>query len=171
MSHGFIILFYFLFLPYSTIFSSIKKLTYNSCTGGIHCDLHMSLQYILIRFIPSIILLYSSASFLRTISTGFIVLFSYLNIKYICYICLPYALLSPTGTCSRKDLFYLSVLHFCKVYINSTQGFALVFQTCTYHALIKPPPHYLLFLYHLTPILFNRLQCIVLYYLHCFVIL
>jgi hypothetical protein len=45
----------------------------------------MCLQYILIRFTPSIVVPFH-LPFLRTISAGFILLFSYINTKYVHHI-------------------------------------------------------------------------------------
>jgi hypothetical protein len=111
----------------------------------------MCLQYIPIKSNHSIILFYPPLP-LTTISTGFIVLFSYMNTKYIHNIFPPspsaYDYLTPTGTCPL----YLLVDHF-NAYIDSLRGFTLVFQTCKYCALnqINPPP-----------LLFNGLEYIAL---------
>jgi hypothetical protein len=87
----------------------------------------MCLNYILIKFTPSIVLPPHSLPVLRTISTGFIILFPHINAKYIHHILpllpFPYAqplLLIPTP---RQDLFYLSAFHFFKVYIDSSWRF------------------------------------------------
>jgi hypothetical protein len=42
----------------------------------------------------------------------------------------------------------------------------LVLQSCIYHALIKLTPHFLLFLCHHAPLIFNNLWCSTLYYTH-----
>jgi hypothetical protein len=65
---------------------------------------------------------------------------------------------------------------FLKYILIVQGGFALVFQSCIYHALIKLTPHHcLLILYYTAPLLLNSLQCITLYYLrvqvHCVLIL
>jgi hypothetical protein len=81
---------------------------------------------------------------LRTISTDFIVLFLYMNTKYIHYIChflpFPYAFLPPTGTHSWAGLFYLPVLHFSKCIFIFKQDFTLVFQECIYCTSIRLTP-------------------------------
>lgn len=55
--------------------------------GNASWHLHKYLQYILSTVTPSIILPHLPSSFLRTISTGFIGLFSYTFTKYIEHIC------------------------------------------------------------------------------------
>jgi hypothetical protein len=89
-------------------------------------------------------------------STGFILLFSYMDIKYIYHIH-PFLVTThfPLVPIPGKALFYLPVLHFFLKF---------VFQTCIYHALIRLPtsPHYLFFLCHHVPLLSNSLQCTVL---------
>jgi hypothetical protein len=80
-----------------SFFISIEELF----SGDTLWHLHMCLQYILIRFNPSITLPHLPCTPLRrTISTGFIILFSYRNTKYICHICppSPFALSPPLGT-------------------------------------------------------------------------
>jgi hypothetical protein len=102
---------------------------------------------------------------LRTFSTSFIILFSYMKTKYIHYIHLPSPsllilplLLVPTP---GKDLFYHPVLHFFKCVLIVQRGFAMIFHTCIYHALIKLSPYICT-----APLLFSSLQCIALYNLH-----
>jgi hypothetical protein len=79
--------------------------------------LYKCLQYILIRLTPTSFSLIPPP-LLRTIRTGFIILFSYLNTKYIHHILplspFPYAFPSPVVSTPRTDLFYLPVLHFFK---------------------------------------------------------
>jgi hypothetical protein len=84
----------------------------------------MSLQYILdlpLHYSPS-----CPSSLLRTISTGFIFLFSYMNSKHIHHIHLhspfPYDLPNPTDTHSWKKPV---TSFFKKVYIDSSRGFLL----------------------------------------------
>jgi hypothetical protein len=69
----------------------------------------------------------------------------------------------------EKNCFTFLVLHFLKCILIVQRSFTLVFQSCIYHALTKltPPPHYLLFLYHhLSPLIFNSLECVMVYYNH-----
>jgi hypothetical protein len=69
----------------------------------------------------------------------------------------------PSTPTPNKDLFYLPVLFFL-MYIDVRRGFTLVFYTCIYHVLIKLISSVT---YSLSvPLLFNSLQCILLYYLH-----
>jgi hypothetical protein len=78
--------------------------------------------YVLTIYLSWICPLHHSPSFhsptLRTISTGFILLFLHMNTKYIHHIhphsSFPCAHPSPTSTHPRKDLFYLPVHHFLK---------------------------------------------------------
>jgi hypothetical protein len=71
---------------------------------------------------------HSPSPLLKTISTSFIVLFSYMNTKYTHHIhshsLFPYSP-SPLLPTSRTDLFYPLALHFFKVYIGSPRGFSL----------------------------------------------
>jgi hypothetical protein len=124
------------------------------------------LPYVLIRFTPSIILPHPPPTPLRTISTSFIVLFSYTNTKGIQYIhplsLSLFTLLSSTSTHSWTR----PVLHFFKCVLTVQGGFALVFHTCPYHSLIRLPRYYLLFLHHPALLLVNSSQCIPLFYLH-----
>jgi hypothetical protein len=87
----------------------------------------MYLQYILIRFTPSIILLCPPSP--RAISTDIFILFSYINIKFIYLICpsspFPYALPDPTGTHPWKGAILLSFPSFSKIDIDSSKGFYL----------------------------------------------
>jgi hypothetical protein len=114
----------------------------------------------------------SLSPFLRTISTGLILPFSCMDTKYIHHIhpYSPFPCVHPPPTGPhlwKRPIFPLS-LHFLKVYIDNPRGFALVFQACIYHALIKLTPLlcYLLFLYHHAPIIFSSLQYSALYYIH-----
>jgi hypothetical protein len=77
----------------------------------------MCLKYILVGFTPSIILLLSPSSLLRTTSTGFILLFSYMDKKQIHHIHLhspfPYGFTPvPVVLTPKKDLFFPPALHF-----------------------------------------------------------
>jgi hypothetical protein len=80
----------------------------------------MCLQYSLIRFTPSIVLPHP---FLSIMTTGFIVLFLYMDTKYIhrhiCPLHLSLMALPP-----RKDLSYLAVLQFFKC-ILMAQGWVV----------------------------------------------
>jgi hypothetical protein len=94
------------------------------------------------------------------ISIGFIILFSYTNIRYIHYINppshFPYALLLSLVPIPRKDLVYLSALHFFKVYIDSP--WKLHFGVSGMYRLLfnqMNPPYYLLCLFRPAPLLFT----------------
>jgi hypothetical protein len=107
----------------------------------------------------------------RTISTGFILLFSYMNTKYVHHIHphspFPYA--PPTSTHPQKRSILPSSPPFLKKYIMIVEGgYTLVLQACVYYALIKLTPllHHLLFLYHHAPLIFSSLQYGMLYYIH-----
>jgi hypothetical protein len=66
----------------------------------------------------------------------------------------------------RKDLFHPPTLFFFN-YIDSSRGGHLgtscLYMSCFFKL---PTSHYLLFLYHHTPLIFNSLQCGTLYYNH-----
>jgi hypothetical protein len=98
------------------IYFVLLLLAYNCCTMW---HLHMCLQYILIRFASSIILTQPLCP-LRKISTAVIVLFSYMNTKYIHHILppslFPHAHLHSVVPTPLQDLFYFSVLHFLSIY-------------------------------------------------------
>jgi hypothetical protein len=120
-----------------------------------------------LRFTPSIILPHHLLPpFFRTISAGFILLFSYMNTKYIYHIHtlshFPYVHSSLMVSTSRKDLFYPTVLHFFKIYIDSPGGFCLgtsdLYISCFNQ--INPPRHNLVFLYHHASITFNSYSAI-----------
>jgi hypothetical protein len=115
----------------------------------------------------------SSSPLLRKISADFIILFSYINTKYVYHLSLLYPLLMPssppTVVTPGPDLVYLSVLHFFTHILTGQEKFALLFHTCIYHALIKLLPHYLFFLCFPDSLVFNSLQCNALYYLHCII--
>jgi hypothetical protein len=95
-------------------------LAYNSCIEGYTViytyvfTIYLSLIYPLYYF-PS-----SPSPLLRIISTGFILLFSCMNTKYIHYI---HPFLMPTGTHSLKRPIFPSCPSFAlKVYIDSYKG-------------------------------------------------
>jgi hypothetical protein len=102
----------------------------------------MCLKDILIRLTPSIVLPRPLSPLYRTISTGFIVQFSYMSTKYIHHIhhlsLSPYALPPPI---LRKDLFYFPVFNILNCILIVQGGFTLVFQTCVYHASIRLTPY------------------------------
>jgi hypothetical protein len=119
--------------------------------GGIHCDIYIC-TYILITFVPSITCSHPP-SFLRTMSAGFIVLFSYTNTSTSTIFILLHPLLKPSpfslGTHPQTGPVVPSCPTFLKnVYVDSSRGFALVFQTCLYCALIRSSSYYSLFFYH-----------------------
>jgi hypothetical protein len=120
----------------------------------------MCLQYILVRFTPSIILPPLPFSLLRTIS--------YVNTKYIYHIhthslCL-YAHSLPLVPPLEKTILPSHPSFFKNVYMASPWGFCLSLQTCIYSALIKLTSHYFSLSPHLPK--FNSLWCITLYYIH-----
>jgi hypothetical protein len=130
----------------------------------------MCLQHILVTCTPSIILPHLSPILLKTISTGLILLFSYMNTKYmhhIHHLPFPYAHPIPLLLTPRKNLLYTPGMHFylkCMLIVQG--GFVLALQTYIYHALFKLAPSLLLFLYHYAPLIFNNLRCITLYCIH-----
>jgi hypothetical protein len=106
--------------------------------------LPMCLQYILVRYIPSIVLPCPSAPFLRTILTSFIALFSHINTK-----CIPPC--SSTFTLSYVMPIHLPlaspstglVLLSCPSFLKEVyQGVLPLYfiQTCIYVALIRLTP-------------------------------
>jgi hypothetical protein len=60
----------YLFPPPLPCFNCFLFLSYYCCSGGTLWHLQKCLQYILVRFAPSIILLYSLSPILRIVSTG-----------------------------------------------------------------------------------------------------
>jgi hypothetical protein len=78
---------------------------------------------------------------LRTISTGFILLCSYMDTNYIHYIhphsSFLYAHHSPSDTHPRKDLFSLLILHIFKCILIVQGGFALVLEAYIYQAFLS----------------------------------
>jgi hypothetical protein len=91
----------------------------------IHYDIYLHVCTIYLSYIypPP---LFSLFPLLRIISTCFILLFSYMNTNYLHHI---HSFLMPTPLplvpTPRNDLFYSSVLHFLKVYIDGSRGFHL----------------------------------------------
>jgi hypothetical protein len=121
-------------------------------------------MHLYLRLSPSIMLSHPLSPILRTVSALFY--FHTWIQKYIHHNCSPspssYALCHPLV----PGPILLSFPSFFKHISFVQRGFASVFQMCIYGALIRLPPHYLLFLYHPAPLLFSSLQCIVFYYLH-----
>jgi hypothetical protein len=111
----------------------------------------MCLQYILVRFTSSFVLSLPPSSLLRTTLTGFILLFSYTDIKYILHL-YPQNPLSlypppPRDTQPQRRPILPYYPSFFKACIDSPVGFALVLQACiSCLNQINPPPHYLLIL-------------------------
>jgi hypothetical protein len=131
----------------------------------------MCLQYILVRFIPTIILPPPPTPFLEQFQQ--ISLFyphiwiQNISIIFTLSLCSPTLVPSP-----RKELLYPPVLHFLLKCILLVQGgFTLALPACIYHALSKliPSPHYLLILYHHASLIFNNLQSSTLYYIQIWV--
>jgi hypothetical protein len=105
----------------------------------------MCLQCILIRFSCSIILPYSPTPLLRTISIGFLVLFSYIYTKYLTIITLLHPLHLPSPPLNRPCFTFLFFIFKCILIVQ--RGFALVFHTCIYCTLLRLTPlYYLLFI-------------------------
>jgi hypothetical protein len=107
----------------------IILLLYNSC---IYTTIYIYIYiYIYVGFTPSIIILLEQDPLLiRTISTGFILLFSYMDTKYIHHIHFhshfTCAHPLPVTLTPRKDLFFPPAIHFfLKVNIDSPRGFCL----------------------------------------------
>jgi hypothetical protein len=107
----------------------------------------------------------------RIFFTGFILLFSSIhqNTPTIFTLIYPFLMLIPShwDPPPEKTWFYLSVFHvFWKcILISKGVGVAVTFQICIFRILIRLTSHYLLFLYHHTPLLFNSLQRTILYYI------
>jgi hypothetical protein len=84
-------------------------------------------------------------------STIFILIYPFIMLTHL-----------PLAPRPGKDLFFIPILHFFKVCIDSSRGFCL--QACIYHALIISTPHYL---HSLSPCSSNiqqlTVQCIILY--------
>jgi hypothetical protein len=118
-------------------------LAYYCCTGGTLQHFQKYLEYILVRFTLSIILLYPSSPLLSRASTGLIVPFSYMSMtfptyspSYILSLCPAPLPLLPT---SRQDLFYLPVLH-----LKKKRHFLLIQDSYTGSFIIVSPCLYLL---------------------------
>jgi hypothetical protein len=92
-----------------------------------------------LRFSPSIILPHPSSPLHKTISTSFIVLFSNKYKIHPPYSPSLFTFPSHTGTHPRTPVIYF-LFFILKCILIVQGGFALVFQTCTYHALISSTP-------------------------------
>jgi hypothetical protein len=125
-------------------------LVYNICTG----EYIVMFTYVLTTYLSYVYPLHQSLSspnpLLRTISAGFILLFSHMNTKCIHRKPLIDPFLMPTPfhwhPLLKKDQFYTR-LSISKKYILIVQGdFAMVLQGCISHVLIKlTPPLLILF--------------------------
>jgi hypothetical protein len=60
-------------------FHILFSVAYYCCTESTLWHIQKCLQYVLVRFTPSIILLYLLSSLLRIVSTGLVFLFSYMS--------------------------------------------------------------------------------------------
>jgi hypothetical protein len=115
---------------------------------------------IYLRFMPSIILPPLFLDQFQQVSFFYFHLQVQNKPSFTLFLCPPHLPLVPTPD---KDLFHPPVLHFFKCILIVHGGFASEFQACIYSALIRLPLP-LLTLYHRAPLLFNSLQCIVIFY-------
>jgi hypothetical protein len=126
----------------------------------------MCLQYILARLTLSIFLL-PPPSLPSTISTDFILLFSYMNTKCIHHIHphspFPYVLSPPWYPPPEKTCFPVHLFLKCILKIKGVLPWHF---RLLYIVLNNNNPYYLLFLYYHVPLLLNSVQCIMLYYIH-----
>jgi hypothetical protein len=104
----------------------------------------MCLQYILDKFTPSIVLSLLPP-LLEQFQQVFILLFSYMDTKYIHHIhphsSFPCAHPPPSSTHPwKRPIFSLLPFIFLKCVLIVQGSFTLVLQTCIYHALIKLTP-------------------------------
>jgi hypothetical protein len=88
---------------------------------GMHCKIYICVYDISYLDSPTLSLSLISSPFLRTISMGLIIIFSYMNTKYIHHIhphlSFPYALPLPLLPTPGKDLFYpLAFFFFLSIY-------------------------------------------------------
>jgi hypothetical protein len=101
--------------------------------------------------------LYFPTTTVRTISTGFSLLFLYMDTRYIHshpHSSFPYAHPPPTSTHPQKDLFFPPALlfHLRRTILIVQGGFTLALQVCIYIVLLSiNPHHYLLVLCHHAP--------------------
>jgi hypothetical protein len=128
--------------------------------------LYRIFTYVLKIYLSWIYPLYHSPSsrlpsLVRPISTGFILLFSYMDTKHTHYInpSSPFPRAHPLLLTSGKDLFFSPALHFFKIkcILIIQRGIVLVLPVCIYRALttLIHSPYYLLIIYHHAPIIFN----------------
>jgi hypothetical protein len=117
--------------------------------------------------------MFSLFSLLKTILTGFILLFSYIHTKYIYHIYthFPFPVLTPIilVPTPERDLVFPPTLHFflIKCILIVRGSLALVLQVYIHHAFIKlTPSPCLLILYHHTLLIFNSLLYSALYYVN-----
>jgi hypothetical protein len=109
---------------------------------------------------------------LRTILAGFILLFSYMDTKYIHHIhpYSPFSCVHPplTGIHPWERSIFPYCPSFFKCILIVQAGFVFVLQACVYGVLIKltPTPRYLLIPYHCAPLIFNSLPYSALHYIH-----
>jgi hypothetical protein len=127
--------------------------------------LHMCLQCILIRFTSFIILPYAPPS-LRTISTGFTLLFSYMYTKSSTIFAVLHSAHTPppTGSHPWTGPIWSSCPPLFSVCIDCSRGLATAFHTCIYRTLIILTP--LLLSLYLLPPPFSWLSVSSLYHLH-----
>jgi hypothetical protein len=147
-------------------------LAYSNRTGDTLWYLHMCLRYILVEFTPSVVLPLPPPPLLTAILIGFILLFPYMDKKYIhrkypsssfssCADTLPVV---PT-----LEKIYFTLLSFIffklSIYWNSKEfllGTSGLYISCFYQS--NALPHYLLILYHHAPLTLNSLLYSALYY-------
>jgi hypothetical protein len=128
--------------------------------GDILWYLHAYLEYISIRFTPCIILPHTLSPLLRTITVGFIILFSYMNKKHIHHVHphSPFLMPSPLSLVPNpgKDLFIFLFFIFLSAHCQLKGGLPWDFRH-VYCALLRLSLHYLLFVYHHAFLLFKNL--------------
>jgi hypothetical protein len=125
-------------------------------------------QYILIRFAPTVILSHPHYLLLTTISTSLIVLFSYTNTKHIHRIYPPLPTLFifplPAGIHLHTGLVLTVCPSFFKMCINFSRAFYLgISDMCMLCLNHLNPFYHLHSLCSPAPLLLSSLQCIALY--------